>query len=237
MPDSATCNCCGQQVEIGPDESGDWLGGLCKFNGVELKIPRGVWFQNPETEIFDFIKKIDGKLPEDTLDWEVDEEKVKKYEKQFGPEGMLFSAADFIDDTIKNMGITREQWKDRYKQKLGENKYIIPDPLLLLAIARNFWRNYRDAVAIHDPSGKKIVFGFEQLLELNKLDNLLRAGKITKEERDLRAKQIYATGRDDSKKKMEDQLELLKEQFEKGRIPKEIYDAKVNEILSKILNG
>jgi hypothetical protein len=237
MPESETCNCGGQQVEIGPAEGGDWLGGLCKFTGIEVKIPRGVWFQKPMTQIFDFIKTVEGKLPEDTLDWEVDEEKVKRYEKKFGPEGMLFSSADFIDDTVKNMGITRDQWKNRNKQKLKDDEYFYPDPIILLAIARDFWRRYPDAVVIHHPSGKNIVFGFEQLLELNKLDDLLKAGKITKEERDLKAKKIFETGRDDTKKKLEDQLDLLKEQLEKGRIPKDIYDAEVKEILRELRNG
>lgn len=237
MPESTTCNCGGQQVDIGADADGDYLIGLCKFTGIEIKIPMCVWFQKPMTQIFDFIKHIDGKLPEDTLDWEVDEEKVKRYEKQFGPEGMLFSAADFIDDTIKNMRITRDQWKERYKQNIKENEFFYPDPIILLAIARDFWRRYPEAVVIHHPSGKNIVFGFEQLIELNKLDDLLKAGKITKEERDLKAKKIFESGRDDKKKKLEDQLDLLKEQFEKRRIPKDIYDAEVKETLKELQNG
>ena len=104
------------------------------------------------------------------------------------------------DDEIKNMGITREQWKDRNKQKIKNDEYFYPDPIILLAIARDFCRVYPDAVVINDLSGKNIVFGFEQLLELNKLDDLLKSGKITKEERDLRSKKIYETGRDDKTK-------------------------------------
>jgi hypothetical protein len=202
---------------------------------VELNVPRGFYCQRPDTDIFDLIKKIDGKLPEDNLNWEVDEEKIKNIAKQFGPESILFSAADFIDDIVKYMGITREQWGERYKQKLPNGGFFLPDPVILLAVARDFWRHYPDAVLVRDPSGKKIVFGFEQLQELNNLDGLLLAGKITKDERDLRAKKIFKTGRDDLKKKMEDQLDLLKEQFEKGRIPKDIYDAQIKEILLKNL--
>jgi hypothetical protein len=66
---------------------------------------------------------------------------------------------------------------------------------------------------------------------------VLKAGKITKEERDLKAKKIFETGREDTKKKLEDQLDLLKEQLEKGRIPKDIYDAEVKEILRELRNG
>lgn len=227
------CNCGGQEVEIGPAGDGDWLGGLCKFTGVELRIPRGVWFQRPLTEIFDFIKKVDGKLPEDNLEWVVDEEKVKNYEKQFGAEGMLFSAADFMVDTVKNMGITREQWKDRFKEKLPNGDFFYPDPIILLAVARDFWRRFPNAVVIHHPSGRKVVFGVEQLKKLNELEKLLNSGQITREQYSSRAKEIFSSGRGDSKSELEDKLKFMKDQFEKGLIPKDIYEAKVKDLLSK----
>jgi hypothetical protein len=83
MPSNIICDCGGQRVEM--KRSGDWLRGLCNFTGVEVKIPRGVWFQKPETKVFDFIIKTNGNLPEDSLDWAVDENKVKKYEGIYGP--------------------------------------------------------------------------------------------------------------------------------------------------------
>ena len=69
-------------------KSGSWLD-CPKYKGTALKIPTGVWIQDPNKYIFDFIEQVDGKLPEDTLDWKVDENKINAFEKLFGPEGML----------------------------------------------------------------------------------------------------------------------------------------------------
>ena len=98
------------------------------------------------------------------------------------PKACLFSETYSDSDIIAETGITREQWKKKYEVKFSNNQIYQPDPILILAVARDFWRKYPDAVVVRLPNGEKRVIGWEHLMKLRELEKLLASGKITKEE-------------------------------------------------------
>lgn len=177
---------------------------------------------------------MDGNLPEDNLDWKVDEDRVKKYEDQFGPQAILFSETELSPDAIHEMGITREQWKEKFKQTFPNGNRYKPDPIILLAIARDFWRKYPDCVVAHLPTGEKRVICWEHLQKLREVEKLFAEGKITKEEYDSRAREILSTGKEDAKQKLKRQLKDLNELFDEGLITEAEYNSKKTELLSKL---
>ena len=238
MPEG--CVSCGDLTfEVMGSKNSSWLE-CSAYTGVALKVPLGIWLQDPNKYIFDFITKVDGELPEDTLDWKVDEEKVTAFENMFGPQGMLFSETYSSPDTIQGMGITREQWKEKYKIKTPSGEYK-PDPIILLAVARDFWRKYPDAVVVRLPTGERRIIGWEHLTKLNELDKLFEAKKITKDEYEKRKKEILSTGREDPEAKRKQRLKEIKERLKELQewlgeeiITEEEYKSKKEEILKEM---
>lgn len=146
--------------ESGVDEL-NWLdvpGHGGGFGGVAKRIPLGVWLQDPSKTIWDFIKKVNGKLPDDALDWQVDEDKYRKYVQLFGPRGMLFSKTETACEMPAQMGITREEWMNEFKEIGPAGEEFKPDPVILLAVARKHWVD-GGGVVVHGRNGESFRIG------------------------------------------------------------------------------
>ena len=208
MPETRECvTCGGATFEY---TGGDSLGCI-DFDGVELKAPRGVWFQKPETFTWHFIKDINSthaekyeNLPPNTLNWEVDEEYYKNYIKLFGPESMLFSRNEVETEAVHRMGVTRERWMEMYKQDLPNGQKYYPDPILLHAIAQRFWKVHGNVVVAHTHDGTNVEIGWDYLMQL-------KAGK----------EDIFQ------------KLKQLKQAFDTELLTEAEYNTKKNEILSE----
>lgn len=166
MPVQTGCITCGgvtfefKREDSGVDEL-NWLncpgygGG---YGGVAKRIPLGVWLQDPSKTIWDFIKKVDGKLPDDTLDWEVDEQRYKKFINLYGPRSMLFSKTETACEIPQQMGMTREEWMEEFKEIGPGGAVFRPDPIILLAVARKHWVD-GGGVVVHGRNGEILRIG------------------------------------------------------------------------------
>lgn len=242
MPNQTICaSCGGQAFDIAWNKGSDWLSGVCSSTGVETKVPNGVWFQKPETSIPDFIIKVGGNLPEDSLDWKVDEDKVRNYEKIFGPQGMLFSNAESGSDAAQRIGLTREQWKMKYRQVMPSGETFYPDPIILWAIAFGFWDKYGPAALVTLPGGEKAVINWDYMMKLrtekeNPLQVVQRlikardAGLITKEEFESKKTMLLGGKEADPVTK----LSQLKEMLNANLITEKEYDMTKDAILLKM---